>query len=291
MPLVSIIIPVYNAEIYISDTISSVLAQTHQDWEMIIVDDGSTDNSLTKIKQYSQNDSRIKIILKTNSGVSDSRNAGILISKGDFIAFLDADDVWLDANLEKKIEYLKSNNAHVVYSDCEVIDENSNAKNRLFETKEKPTLDDILLLEGNYITAPSGTIFKKEVFNTIGLFDEKLSNNADQDIWIRLLTNNFEIALLNNKLWKYRVHSNNMSSNIQLLEKDSLYMFNKARENNIFKSFVFQKKCFSRLYLMLAGSWWKNDGNKIRGLFFLIKSLLSYPPIIFKILKNNIFEK
>lgn len=291
MPLVSIIIPVYNAEKYISDTISSVLTQTHQDWEMIIVDDGSTDNSMTKIKQYSQNDSRIKIILKTNSGVSDSRNAGILISKGDFIAFLDADDVWLDANLENKIEYLKSNNAHAVYSDCEVIDENSNAKNILFKTKEKPTLDDILLLEGNYITAPSGTIFKKEVFNTIGLFDEKLSNNADQDIWIRLLANNFEIALLNNKLWKYRVHSNNMSSNIQLLEKDSLYMFNKARENNIFKSFVFQKKCFSRLYLMLAGSWWKNDGNKIRGLFFLIKSLLSYPPIIFKILKNNIFEK
>ncbi len=284
MNLVSIIIPVYNAEKYISETIASVLFQTYSNWELIIVDDGSTDDSLEIIKKIHVTDSRIKLISKNNSGVSDTRNVGILGSGGEFIAFLDADDVWMDNNLEEKVNYLISSNIDVVYSSCEIIDENSKSKNIFLSGSHHPILEDILLLKGNYITAPSGVVFKKNVFDSIGLFDENLSNNADQDIWIRTLAENYKIGLLNLVLWKYRMHGGNMSSNIRLLEKDSFYMFKKAQKNKIFKSFIFKQKCFSKMYLMLAGSWWKNGKNKKRGCYFLVKSFLSNPMVFF----NNI---
>ncbi|MGB3902114.1 MAG: glycosyltransferase family A protein, partial [Bacteroidales bacterium] len=102
--LVSIIIPVYNGEKYISDTIQSVIDQTYKNWELIIVDDGSTDNTAEIVKQF--NDSRISYIKKNNTGVSDTRNVGAMISKGEILCFLDADDIWLPENLEKKVEKL-----------------------------------------------------------------------------------------------------------------------------------------------------------------------------------------
>src|SRR5688572_1866005 len=91
--LVSVIIPAYNAGPFISETLESVLAQTYSNWEVIVVNDGSKDNTENILKQYSEKDPRISFISKTNSGVSDTRNKGIDKAKGEFIAFLDADDV------------------------------------------------------------------------------------------------------------------------------------------------------------------------------------------------------
>ena len=138
-------------------------------------------------------------------------------------------------------------------------------------------MSDILLLRGNYLTAPSGIVFKKNVLDKIGGFDPNLSNNADQDLWIRILSNDFKIKLTKTVLWKYRVHNNNMSSNIALLEKDSIYIFNKANKNNLYVTFAFKQKAFSKLNLMLAGSWWKNGNNKTRGAYFIFKALINYP--------------
>ncbi|HOC40486.1 MAG TPA: glycosyltransferase family A protein, partial [Bacteroidales bacterium] len=126
--LVSIIIPVYNGEKYISDTIQSVIDQTYKNWELIIVDDGSTDNTAEIVKQF--NDSRISYIKKNNTGVSDTRNVGAMISKGEILSFLDADDIWLPENLEKKVEKLINEPQCVlVYSSMFLWDERENYKN------------------------------------------------------------------------------------------------------------------------------------------------------------------
>src|SRR5690606_10832622 len=101
--LVSIVMPCYNAEKYITETVNSVINQTYKNWELIIVNDGSTDNSLNMIKEFAANDNRISFIDKSNSGVSDSRNKGLEKAKGEYIAFLDADDTWELNNLEDKI--------------------------------------------------------------------------------------------------------------------------------------------------------------------------------------------
>lgn len=280
MPLASIIIPAYNAKQYISETVQSVLNQTHTNWELIIIDDGSIDNTLEIIEAFAKTDSRIKYLTKHNSGVSDTRNKGLSMAKGEFISFLDADDIWNKENLEEKIKFIKKNDIDVAYSNCEKIDSNSNSLNNILTGTDSPLLSDILLLRGNYITAPSGIVLKKSVLDKIGGFDTNLSNNADQELWIRILSNNFKIKLIKNVLWKYRVHNNNMSSNIALLEKDSIYIFNKSKSNKLYPTFALQQKAFAKLNLMLAGSWWKNGNNKTRGVYYIIKALINYPFIL-----------
>mgnify|MGYP001603464510 FL=1 len=282
----SIIIPLYNAEKYIAETIQSVLNQTYQNWELIIIDDGYIDFS-SKIVTNFLNDNRISFNYQKNSGVSSARNNGFTKAYGKYITFLDADDVWLKDNLEEKISYLKNNAVDVVYSRYDTINEKSESTSKILNKAIFPNLKDVLLLKGNYSTAPSGLVIKSEVLHKIGGFDANLSNNADQDLWIRILANNYKIVLIKKPLWKYRVHANNMSNNIALLEKDSIYMFNKAAKNKIFSSFWFKQKCFAKLYLMLAGSWWKDGNNKRRGFYFILLSLIIYPPEILTLLQKS----
>lgn len=126
MPQVSIITPCYNASRFISQTIDSVLTQTFTDWEMIIVDDGSKDDSSDIVEKYVKKDSRIRLIQQPNGGSANARNHGIRESTGRYIALLDADDLWLPQFLEKQIEFMKEKNAICVYSSYKRIDENSN---------------------------------------------------------------------------------------------------------------------------------------------------------------------
>lgn len=126
MPQVSIITPCYNASRYISQTIDSVLTQTFTDWEMIIVDDGSKDDSSEIVEKYVKKDSRIRLIQQPNGGSASARNHGIREATGRYIALLDADDLWLPQFLEKQIEFMKEKKAICVYSSYKRIDENSN---------------------------------------------------------------------------------------------------------------------------------------------------------------------
>lgn len=286
----SIIIPCYNAEKYIAETIQSVLDQTYQKWELIIIDDGSTDSSSKIVTNY-LNDNRISFHYQKNSGVSSARNNGFTKACGKYITFLDADDVWHKDNLEEKVNYLKNNPVDVVYSRYDTINEKSQSTSKFKNKASCPVLKDILLQKGNYSTAPSGLVIKSEILHKIGGFDTNLSNNADQDLWIRILANNYKIVLVEKPLWKYRIHADNMSSNIALLEKDSIYMFNKAAKNKIFSSFWFKQKCFAKLYIMLAGSWWKVGNNKGRGFYFILLSLITYPPEIFTLFQKTFRAK
>ena len=126
MPQVSIITPCYNASRFVSQTIDSVLTQTFTDWEMIIVDDGSKDDSSEIVEKYVKKDSRIRLIQQPNGGSANARNHGIREATGRYIALLDADDLWLPQFLEKQIEFMKGKNAICVYSSYKRIDENSN---------------------------------------------------------------------------------------------------------------------------------------------------------------------
>ena len=129
--LVSIITPSYNSSKYIRETIKSVLSQSYSNWEMIIIDDCSIDNSIEIIKGYSEKDNRIKLIRMTkNSGPAIARNKGIEMAKGKYIAFLDADDLWLPQKIEKQIQFMKEKNLTVTYSSYHTIDENNRYINK-----------------------------------------------------------------------------------------------------------------------------------------------------------------
>lgn len=279
--LVSIIIPAYNAERYITETIDSVLKQDYPNWELLIVNDGSTDATKSIIDTYALNDKRIVVIHKANSGVSDSRNTGIKQAKGDYFFFLDADDIWNINNVSEKLSYFIAEKVDAVYSSCELINESSVPMNSFLKGTPEVKLSDILSSKGNYTTAPSGIAVTKNVLQTIGGFDVNLSNNADQDFFIRILAANYKIGFITETLWKYRIHEGNMSKNVRLLEKDILYVFNKAAKNNLFESFWFKQKCFSNIYLVLAASWLKNGKNVWRFLYYVLRAITTYPPSIY----------
>ncbi|MCC6448088.1 MAG: glycosyltransferase [Chitinophagaceae bacterium] len=285
--LISIIIPAYNAGQFISETIKSVINQSYANWELIVIDDGSQDNTSDIVQENSKKDSRIRIVKQTNSGVSSARNKGLENSTGDHVCFLDADDLLEAENLKTKLQALEKNGWDAVYSACELIDRDGRPLNRELGGQLNPTLNDILELKGNYITAPSGFLYKRAIFKVTGGYDPELSNNADQELFTRILYNNFKIGYIPSILWKYRIHSSNMSGNIQLLEKDSIYMFNKLKQQNVFKTKKYEKKCYAKLYYMLGGSWWKQGNNRLRGCQFFIRSFFSSPSIIL----NNLFNK
>ena len=129
---VSIITPVYNASGLISETIESVINQSYKDWELILVDDCSTDNSATIIKKYEELDNRIRYYcLECNSGAAVARNKGLELSTGRYIAYLDADDLWYVEKLEKQVNYVNENNAQFICCDYEKINEDGSKLNKI----------------------------------------------------------------------------------------------------------------------------------------------------------------
>lgn len=285
-PETSIIIPMYNAEKYIDETISSVFKQEYTNWELIIIDDGSSDSSAQTVQKY-LSDTRIKYYYQKNAGVSVARNNGIEKSKGKFIAFLDADDVWKPANLNEKIYTLKTGNAYWVYSDMDLIDQHSKSLDKTVEGTDVNITEHYLLWDRTVVPGPcSNIVIKRLCFEDANIrFDPNFSTAADQDFCFNLSAR-YTGKRIPKPLWSYRILSQSMSRNIKVMEKDHLAVYRKAQKNNLFKSFIFRKKCYSNLYLILAGSWWKNGNNKPKALYFMFRSVVSFPPQLIKILKK-----
>jgi teichuronic acid biosynthesis glycosyltransferase TuaG len=285
---VSIIIPVYNATRWIVETINSVLNQTFDDFEIIAINDGSTDDSWSLLESLSKNDERIRIFNKINTGVSDTRNFGISISNGEFIALLDSDDTWLPENLNKKVSFLMENKEFDwVFSNMYEINDKSKVLRKAPKGKNENLFENLLLWNGEVIPGPcSNLLIRKKILANVK-FDLELSTAADQDFTIQLakLSEGYHI---DEYLWNYRVLEGSMSKNISVMEKDFLILYKKAANNKLFESFWFKQKCFSNMYLILAGSWWVNGGNKLRALKFILKSILKYPPQLINVLKKRI---
>lgn len=281
-PLVSVIIPAYNAGEYIGETLQSVLRQTIHDFEIVVVDDGGTDNQKEVIAAFVEKDSRVKYIYQSHRGVSAARNTGFRLSKGKFIAFLDSDDVWLPENLKVKLEKLERENIGLVHSDATVIDAHSEDVNTTLSGMEGELLNELLLWDGTQIPGPSSILVKREVIDAVGLFDEDLSTSADKEFFFRVAAK-FRIGRIQQTTWKYRLHGNNMHKKISTMESDVLLMYEKARNLNLFHSKRFERKCFSAMYMILAACWAGDEGNFKRGLFFAIKAIKSDPAVIFSI--------
>jgi len=287
--LVSIIIPLFNAENYINNTILSVINQSYTNWELIIIDDGSTDGSEQIIQQH-LSDNRIKYLKKDNTGVSDTRNFGASKAIGFFLCFLDADDLFFTDNLKEKVAFLTNNpKIPIVHADVEIVDEKDLLTGKCYKGRGGDLLDKLLLWEGINIPGPSSIMIKKDIFFSIGKWDTLFSTAADQDFFIRVASK-YKIGYINKVLTGYRVLPNSMSRNISVMEKDHIGVYRKAHHNGLFKSFWFKQKCFANLYFILAGSWWVNGNNEKRGVGFLLKALLVYPPIVIKF-TNKIIMK
>ncbi|OFX56524.1 MAG: hypothetical protein A2046_14275 [Bacteroidetes bacterium GWA2_30_7] len=279
LPLVSIIIPCYNAEKWIAVTIQSVINQTYYNWELIIVDDGSTDKSAEIIKTFE--DKRITYFQIENSGVSTARNYGANNAKGDFIGFLDADDIFFPENISKKLNFLIENKKRFVYSYIIIEDTVSNSSEIKKNIITNPLKQLLEFCENSSIGLGSNVIMYKSLFDEVGGFDKNLSTSADWDILVRI-AKIAEFGYIPEPLISYRLNPNQMHKNIKLMENDMLYAFKKAWENNIFESKKYYNYCIAKVFLILAGSFYKYTNNLNKTTKYLLMSLLTNPIWIFR---------
>lgn len=214
--LVSIITPCYNGSKYISETIESVISQTYINWEMIIVDDGSKDNSAEIIKTFVNKDSRIKLIQQPNGGSANARNHGIREAKGQFIALLDADDVWKPEFLTEQISFMKEKQTLCVYSSYERIDENSKECLQPLVCRTSVTYKNMLVR--NYIGCLTG-LYDCSKNGKIYLHEELKSIRDDYAYWLDVVKVS-GIAYGNQKvLARYRVLQNSTTGKKKKLIK------------------------------------------------------------------------
>lgn len=206
--LVSIITPMYNSEATIAETIESVLAQTYTGWEMVIVDDCSTDASGSIVKSYQKRDARIQYYKRDKkSSVANARNYAINIAKGYYLAFLDSDDLWEKDKLQKQIDFMVRNNAGFCYSACATIDEKGNKTGKIRNVKDYA--DYGMLLKGNFIPCLT-VVVEKKLFDKIEFPEIK---HEDYAVWLSILKTGVKAYGINEVLAYYRVNSNSVSAN------------------------------------------------------------------------------
>ncbi len=181
-PLVSVIIPTYNRGWIVKESIDSVQAQDFNDFELIVVDDGSTDNTPEILNSYRQD---INVIRQGNRGVSAARNAGIAKASGRFIAFLDSDDLWLPDKLSLQVDFFNSNPSALICQTEEIWIRNNVRINPKIKHK-KPSG---MIFEPSLalcLVSPSAVMIKRSLFEDVGLFDETLPACEDYDLWLRI---------------------------------------------------------------------------------------------------------
>lgn len=221
---VTVIMAVFNGQNFLGEAIKSILNQSLYDWELICVDDGSTDNSKSIIEEY--DDERIRYFYQQNSGSpAKGRNLAISKAKGEFISFIDQDDIYHPESLSKRVEYLENNsNLDMVYSDCLVISENGDhvSDSIINYTQKKPYSGDIFskLFMGIFIPI-QGVMLRKTILDDVGVFDETLVGTDDYHLWLRI-TYDHEIGFLKDSLASWREHSRSLSKR-QITMDESFY--------------------------------------------------------------------
>lgn len=207
--LVSIITPTFNSANFIEETIESVLSQTYHNWEMIIVDDCSSDNTEEVVNQYVIKDNRIKYIkLDKNSGAAVARNKAMAEAKGEYMAFLDSDDVWTAEKLSEQLSFMQEHNVSFSCTDYEQISESGEKTGRIIKTLPKANYNRILL------DCPVGNSTVMYSVRELGKFEvPDIRKRNDDALWLQILKKTEYIYGLNQVLMQYRIRNNSISSN------------------------------------------------------------------------------
>lgn len=230
--LISIITPTYNCAKFIGQTIESVLNQTYENWEMIIVDDCSKDNTKEIVEKYQKSDKRIKYYcLDKNSGAAVARTKAMEIAKGAYIAFLDSDDLWVSNKLENQLNIMKKNQWNFTCTSYEQIDENSNSLGKIVKAIPKTDYNRLLL------DCPVGNSTVMYNVSKMGKFKvPNIRKRNDDALWLQMLKKEKYIYGINIVSMKYRIRINSISSNKFQLIKYHWILYRKIEHLSVIKS-------------------------------------------------------
>ena len=243
--LVSIITPTYNCGKFIGRTIESVQKQSYENWEMIIVDDCSKDNTKEIVEEYIKNDSRIKYhILEKNSGAAVARTTAMELAHGKYMAFLDSDDIWKSDKLEKQLAYMKETNINFSCTAYEQIDEEDTKLGRVIKTVKKTDYNRLLL------DCPVGNSTVMYNVEEMGKFAvPNIRKRNDDALWLQMLKKEKYIWGMNEVLMEYRVRENSISSNKLSLIKYHWQLYREIEHLNVLRSaFHIGYWCFLKVF-------------------------------------------
>lgn len=299
IPLVSVIVPSYNYGRYIGETLESLIAQTYTNWECVVVDDGSTDNTKEVVSKYIERDTRINYFYQENRGLSAARNSGIKYSTGKYIQLLDADDLIDNEKLERQFKYLEENpEVDILYGDVlffsaindnrpEIIKEAVGAQSGHTSGKGRHVL--LALLQTNIMVCNS-PLFRRSVLKDVTHFDENLKSKEDLDFWMRCAAANkcFRYMSIPGTLAFVRSHRDSMHRSNYLVTLSAIeIVYNKAKilvpELNR-RNFLITEMAF---YEGLQGLAYLHDKKLFLGWSYILRS--SYKKLNLKLVVLAIF--
>ncbi|MDO4759614.1 MAG: glycosyltransferase family 2 protein [Candidatus Saccharibacteria bacterium] len=233
-PLVSVIVPVYNAEKFIADTIENVMSQSYGNWELLLVDDNSQDNSIKIIEKYAAEDKRIKLVKQSkNLGAAKARNKGVSIAKGRYIAFLDADDLWHPDKLTIQVAFAQKSNHPFTFTDYEFMDREGNLTGKRAEVPKRITY--AIALKKSYIFTSTVLIDLQKIHKKHAMM-ENYKIGEDITTWWRLLDVYGDAYGVQKALSYYRRSPGSASANKLLAAKCRWGLYRKHRDFGVVKS-------------------------------------------------------
>lgn len=284
MPQVSVVIPAYNAMKYLPETLDSALAQTFKDFEVILVNDGSRDGIENWATQIA--DPRVKFITQQNRGTGAARNAGIRQAEGEYIAFLDADDLWHPTKLEKQVQVFNDRpEVGLVYTWVSTINEKGSFTGRIFTGEKEGSVWQSLFVS-NFIVSGSTAIVRRDCLAILGGFDETVAIVEDWEMWLRIATR-YSFALIREPLVYNRKHAGSSSTFWKKMEQNFPKVIEKAfqmapAELSPARVASLKRQSYSHANLCLA---WKvlQSKNKVfqQAIQFWQQAFLDYPRILF----------
>lgn len=268
------IVPCYNAAPFVAETLASVLAQTLSDWEMIVVNDGSSDDSVGRIQPF-LSDPRIRLIHQSNQGVCAARNMGLAESRAPYVVFLDADDLLTPDALHQKHSALEQYpDAACVLAGYQSFDSTTGQSYPPTLPEKEYTLPFRLLdFATPGMQLPSGILYRTHLVRELGGWDTRLATSADLDLLLRVSVL-FPVVELPVVHVRYRQHPNQMHRNIARMEAEMRYVMRKARKNNWYLTLTYYRWCRAALTLTIGLSYLKANQKILHGLICVAESLV-----------------
>jgi glycosyltransferase involved in cell wall biosynthesis len=258
---VSVIIPAYNYANYIAAALDSVLQQTYPAHEIIVVDDGSTDDTAKVLSTY---EDRVRVVRKKNAGVAAARNTGMEMATGDLLAFLDADDLWLPRKLERQVQCFEADE-EVGLVHCGVLDVNKEGQpiREHLDGRAGWVADEMLFFRGPSVIMGGGSaaMVRRTTQEKIGNFDPALPPSEDWDFYYRC-ARQFKVAFVPEVLVHYRLHGANSHLRIEKTERAMLLAFKKAFYKSDRRMARLRRPAYGALHMMLAGSYFASGQIK-----------------------------
>jgi glycosyltransferase involved in cell wall biosynthesis len=276
-PLVSVVVPAYNSMQFLPRTIKSVRDQTFENFEILVVDDGSSDGTRNYICNYP--DARLIPIVQENCGVSSARNAGIKASRGKYVALLDADDLWRPQKLERQVRQMEADpEIGLTHTGISYIDEYSQEFQPSLGVSGQGMIRKTMLIK-RPIRCGSTSLIRRSCFDQVGLFSEDLPCQEDWDMWLRI-SEKFKIAVINEPLTQYRQHRDNMTKRFLDIMPASRTVIERAFERMPERNITLKPRTYGSAYMFAAWrAFYVNERRVARR--FQQSAWSSWPPMAF----------